>query len=1058
MPDGFLGKPAFTYLSLVEEIHAMAVSIISQSPASAPIEPRIIRLPYTSSDANIGSYSLGYGNSGNIVANQGKYYDTSFEAYRIDDDLGRFIYSVTREIDIMCQTIFKMPTAVPRILDISNEIRTSLDEFIILTDDTTKHIRRYADDMAVVGGNGSADFTTFIWNESGAEHVRARSEAALREQADELRHASTKFQIRADELIEEAERIEARLPIQKAITHIVWREYRDDEGNEQSYQDSETEWVTDHPATAEARAQAQALREEARALRRVALEFVRVANHLTDAIATTNHKFHQMHQEAIAIDTRSASTMDYFKQGMEAFTRRMQGIRDSFSMSSTTSPELMDAKFDAKSSKHVNLDFFTDTWNMIHGTKPLPTGFKVSNGVTHSTAPWALGLGVGNPMKTGYVSISTHTSTGLSQETASQVGNTLDMSLAIQQFGAWNTAMVKASFMQNAQMSAIGTSNQQNISGGSVNSQFNHTAINGISAGSLMSNHTSPWGSVMTSNEGLNTGSVLSANMTQFDFSRIPQHSRASFTARYHNAHSPNGVSVGAILGISSSAATALFAQSAFASRNAGHPSAFAHSLKSSKSASLGALAQSQLVIAMQNRSLEERLRSASTSEERWAAIKDVLSRPANEITDADFAHLAHFFITLNTIEEQQRFLNYLADPVEMTSPIVGNPSGYGVFTVCPAKVEGIQRPIAVGVELMLVWQFQLIEDGRGDSRDFRNFTQQRHHSMEAFALLSVAGQIANTTSESWSGVQGQTTQRTILADRDSQGPFTLTAREAVDTNGEIVSNGVAVSIQHGILSTQSTGDTATLLVERVNNLGRAGNNEIHISPLLLPAEAQAAISNRESEALHFQHQFHMGTYATSQITDKIISVASAAAFAATIKLTLPLAGVSTGVSAHVGAVGVPSILYSLEIMDKVNAEQARIERSRREIDRMLDANSLGIYVQNFALDTIIISENGRDPQVLNWTTHNTYASVRAFNTITRENFTWHDFTQDMFYHFERFSHTSFERNRTEFERIILENRQMNLSPLPSHENTSHSNIQTTPPPYLDDEQPPSMY
>ncbi|MCL2841472.1 MAG: hypothetical protein FWE05_11970, partial [Defluviitaleaceae bacterium] len=277
MPDGFIGRPAYTYLKRIEEAHALARDIISQSPAVGVQEPRLIRLPYEAVDAMSGHFSTGHGHSGNIVSNQQMYYDLAYKISRLCDKVGHLVYSTATSIETMTQTIFKLPQAVPRITEITSNLKNDLATFESISDTLRRQTMQFGGELAMIGDEEGTFPIEFVWNEGQAEEVRARSESALREQINELLDASARFKLRADELIAEAERIEARLPIQKAISHIVWREYRDDEGNERSYQDTVTEWVTDHPATAQARAQAQELREQARELRRVASEFSRTA-------------------------------------------------------------------------------------------------------------------------------------------------------------------------------------------------------------------------------------------------------------------------------------------------------------------------------------------------------------------------------------------------------------------------------------------------------------------------------------------------------------------------------------------------------------------------------------------------------------------------------------------------------------------------------------------------------------------------------------------------------------------------------------------------------------
>ncbi|MCL2841739.1 MAG: hypothetical protein FWE05_13345 [Defluviitaleaceae bacterium] len=366
MPDGFLGKPAFKYLSQVQEAHDMAVDAASQSPVGAPFAPIIIRLPYVPADAKIGSSNLGYNNSMNIVSDQNKYDSISYEIYRIDDDLGRFIYDMAGKIDTMCQTIFQLPTAVPRIMDITHNVRNGLTEFMTLTDEASRQTRTFAEEIGSIGGNGMTS-STIVWNDSQAENVRAKSEAALLAQANELRSSSNRFTTWAEELDEQAARIEARLPIMKDIIQTRDVTYWDCDGNERWTTDTYTIQVMDFIATGEARAQARELREQANELRRVAFIFVRAARDLQRAISTTNETFRQMHQEALDADRRASIRMDEIKYGIDSFTHRLQQLRDSFGTRNIDSSDItdLDTKLSVKSSIFVDPKRFNDVWGMI---------------------------------------------------------------------------------------------------------------------------------------------------------------------------------------------------------------------------------------------------------------------------------------------------------------------------------------------------------------------------------------------------------------------------------------------------------------------------------------------------------------------------------------------------------------------------------------------------------------------------------------------------------------------------------------------------------------------
>jgi len=150
MPDGFIGNPAVTYLGKVTDAHRAAVSVASQSPAGAPAGPEIIRLPHDISTANSGSFSLEYMNSGNIVVSQSEYDTAARMISELDDKKGQGIYETAGDIEHMNQTIFVLPSATPRILNISGTIKRSLGNFRAITEDMVMHTRSFAQEITSI--------------------------------------------------------------------------------------------------------------------------------------------------------------------------------------------------------------------------------------------------------------------------------------------------------------------------------------------------------------------------------------------------------------------------------------------------------------------------------------------------------------------------------------------------------------------------------------------------------------------------------------------------------------------------------------------------------------------------------------------------------------------------------------------------------------------------------------------------------------------------------------------------------------------------------------------
>jgi len=164
----------------------------------------------------------------------------------------------------------------------------------------------------------------FVWNEVQAEQIRAENARALQQQAEALDQAAGRFNHRANELEQQADTIEAGLPIMKTIetTHY----YTDEDGYESTY--TTTEQVVNQSATSEAESQIRELRAQAQELRCVANEFVRAAAELRDAIRESNRLFEQMRAEAQETDRRHTHKLRGTIQDIHAYTRRMEEMRD----------------------------------------------------------------------------------------------------------------------------------------------------------------------------------------------------------------------------------------------------------------------------------------------------------------------------------------------------------------------------------------------------------------------------------------------------------------------------------------------------------------------------------------------------------------------------------------------------------------------------------------------------------------------------------------------------------------------------------------------------------
>jgi len=169
MPRGFIGNAAARYLGQAHTAHTNAVNVSRQAPegvqradsvgrpvvgSSLLAVPRERRFPFEPEDAFVGGFTVGRGNSSNIVANESEYAQVCQMIDNADDKMGECLYKVAMEIEAMCQTAFVLPTAVPRCMNISDSVKRMLSDFRTITYDIYAEARRFASAITGVGHKG----------------------------------------------------------------------------------------------------------------------------------------------------------------------------------------------------------------------------------------------------------------------------------------------------------------------------------------------------------------------------------------------------------------------------------------------------------------------------------------------------------------------------------------------------------------------------------------------------------------------------------------------------------------------------------------------------------------------------------------------------------------------------------------------------------------------------------------------------------------------------------------------------------------------------------------
>ena len=151
MPRGFSGNAARRYLGDVAEAQAQATSATQGMPSGSPPMPRPRPLPFSPDSAGGGGFSVGHGDSGNIVVSQGDYETVARRLAQIDEQMGECLYQCAKEIEDMCDTIFKMPTVSPRCKRVSGGVIACLGQLRTLTEDVGLCATKFARDIMEIG-------------------------------------------------------------------------------------------------------------------------------------------------------------------------------------------------------------------------------------------------------------------------------------------------------------------------------------------------------------------------------------------------------------------------------------------------------------------------------------------------------------------------------------------------------------------------------------------------------------------------------------------------------------------------------------------------------------------------------------------------------------------------------------------------------------------------------------------------------------------------------------------------------------------------------------------
>ncbi len=157
MPNGFVGKSSQKYLEKVNKALSDSHTVHNKNPLDSIPKGSFnthnmsmkynYNAPYSPEEANYGSYITGVGSSSNIVISQNDYDEIIQNTRKVDSEIAEDLYRIAAQIEEMCNTIYIVPVTLPKYMEILNKVRSSLDEFQMLTDQTVMYTQSYVDEM-----------------------------------------------------------------------------------------------------------------------------------------------------------------------------------------------------------------------------------------------------------------------------------------------------------------------------------------------------------------------------------------------------------------------------------------------------------------------------------------------------------------------------------------------------------------------------------------------------------------------------------------------------------------------------------------------------------------------------------------------------------------------------------------------------------------------------------------------------------------------------------------------------------------------------------------------
>ena len=161
----------------------------------------------------------------------------------------------------------------------------------------------------------------FVWNETLADQVISETTRAMYGQADDIRRSAEQFIRQAEQHEQRASQLESSLPKWMYIER------------ETASGDTETTRVIDTVATRAAEREVAEMRRQAQEVRRAAETLMQAADQLDRETRGLVNLIQQLQQEMQNLDGGCAIRIQAILDEIEAYTRRMEALRDSFGVS-----------------------------------------------------------------------------------------------------------------------------------------------------------------------------------------------------------------------------------------------------------------------------------------------------------------------------------------------------------------------------------------------------------------------------------------------------------------------------------------------------------------------------------------------------------------------------------------------------------------------------------------------------------------------------------------------------------------------------------------------------